>query len=102
MKHFLPSSVMLTPFLVKYYDEEPEDEAEEELPGSGWDVWFTESFGEDDLALMDGDESEFRELSKKLSKATRRIKDTGDKYESRAEKIKKIVQKKLKRLKEGD
>ncbi|WP_171368352.1 hypothetical protein [Vibrio chagasii] len=23
MKHFLPSSVMLTPFLVKYYDEEP-------------------------------------------------------------------------------
>ena len=25
MKHFLPSSVMLTPFLVKYYDEEPED-----------------------------------------------------------------------------
>lgn len=22
MKHFLPSSVMLTPFLVKYYDEE--------------------------------------------------------------------------------
>ncbi|MEL0606864.1 hypothetical protein L4D17_03340 [Vibrio splendidus] len=24
MKHFLPSSVMLTPFLVKYYDEEPE------------------------------------------------------------------------------
>ena len=25
MKHFLPSSVMLTPFLVKYYDEEPQD-----------------------------------------------------------------------------
>ncbi|MEZ8040202.1 MULTISPECIES: hypothetical protein [unclassified Vibrio] len=25
MKHFLPSSVMLTPFLVKYYDEQPED-----------------------------------------------------------------------------
>ncbi|CAK1696585.1 conserved hypothetical protein [Vibrio crassostreae] len=25
MKHFLPSSVMLTPFLVKYYDEELED-----------------------------------------------------------------------------
>ncbi|PMH03555.1 hypothetical protein [Vibrio lentus] len=25
MKHFLPSSVMLTPFLVKYYDEEPKD-----------------------------------------------------------------------------
>ncbi|WP_017069431.1 hypothetical protein [Vibrio crassostreae] len=23
MKHFLPSSVLLTPFLVKYYDEEP-------------------------------------------------------------------------------
>lgn len=22
MKHFLPSSVMLTPFLVKYYDED--------------------------------------------------------------------------------
>ncbi|ARP40095.1 hypothetical protein K08M4_34180 [Vibrio syngnathi] len=30
MKHFLPSSVMLTPFLVKYYDEEPEDMAESE------------------------------------------------------------------------
>ncbi|MEZ9313357.1 hypothetical protein AB4205_19985 [Vibrio sp. 10N.286.49.F3] len=33
MKHFLPSSVMLTPFLVKYYDEEPQassDEYEEE------------------------------------------------------------------------
>ncbi|WP_299136547.1 hypothetical protein [uncultured Vibrio sp.] len=25
MKHFLPSSVMLTPFLVKYYDEESQD-----------------------------------------------------------------------------
>ena len=25
MKHFLPSSVILTPFLVKYCDEEPED-----------------------------------------------------------------------------
>ncbi|MFI3273442.1 hypothetical protein [Vibrio sp.] len=25
MKHFLPSSVMLTPFLVKYYDEEPQE-----------------------------------------------------------------------------
>ncbi|MDN3616627.1 hypothetical protein [Vibrio gallaecicus] len=28
MKHFLPSSVMLTPFLVKYYDEEPEGNSE--------------------------------------------------------------------------
>ncbi|WP_171734127.1 hypothetical protein [Vibrio sp. 99-70-13A1] len=28
MKHFLPSSVMLTPFLVKYYDEEPEENSE--------------------------------------------------------------------------
>ncbi|MEZ8815289.1 hypothetical protein AB4581_16605 [Vibrio cyclitrophicus] len=25
MKHFLPSSIMLTPFLVKYYDKEPEE-----------------------------------------------------------------------------
>lgn len=25
MKHFLPSSVMLTPFQVKYYDEEPQE-----------------------------------------------------------------------------
>ena len=25
MKHFLPSPVMLTPFLVKYYDEEPQE-----------------------------------------------------------------------------
>ncbi|MCG9553940.1 hypothetical protein L1D16_20165 [Vibrio sp. Isolate31] len=25
MKHFLPSSIMLTPFLVKYYDEEPQE-----------------------------------------------------------------------------
>ena len=25
MKHFLPSSVMLTPFLVKYYDEVPQE-----------------------------------------------------------------------------
>ncbi|CDT90932.1 hypothetical protein AB4167_15145 [Vibrio sp. 10N.286.49.E11] len=30
MKHFLPSSVMLTPFLVKYYDEEPEDTLDSE------------------------------------------------------------------------
>ncbi len=28
MKHFLPSSIMLTPFLVRYYDEEVEDETE--------------------------------------------------------------------------
>ena len=28
MKHFLPSSVMLTPFLVKYYDEDPEGNSE--------------------------------------------------------------------------
>jgi len=43
MKHFLPSSVMLTPFLVKYYDDEesqenidqPEvDENEQESPSS--------------------------------------------------------------------
>ncbi|MCA0934062.1 hypothetical protein LCL85_00620 [Vibrio alginolyticus] len=26
MKHFLPSTIMLTPFLVRYYDEEAEDE----------------------------------------------------------------------------
>ncbi|MFH4602801.1 hypothetical protein [Vibrio diabolicus] len=25
MKHFLPSSVMLTPFVVRYYDEEDGD-----------------------------------------------------------------------------
>ncbi|MFA0541487.1 MULTISPECIES: hypothetical protein [unclassified Vibrio] len=30
MKHFLPSSVMLTPFLVKYYDEESEDTLDSE------------------------------------------------------------------------
>ncbi len=29
MKHFLPSSIMLTPFLVRYYDEEVEDEETE-------------------------------------------------------------------------
>ncbi|MEZ9702642.1 hypothetical protein AB4455_20285 [Vibrio sp. 10N.261.46.E12] len=29
MKHFLPSSVMLTPFLVKYYDEEPQASSDE-------------------------------------------------------------------------
>jgi len=28
MKHFLPSSVMLTPFLVKHYPEPEEDESE--------------------------------------------------------------------------
>ncbi len=28
MKHFLPSTIMLTPFLVRYYDEEVEDETE--------------------------------------------------------------------------
>ncbi len=28
MKHFLPSMIMLTPFLVRYYDEEAEDENE--------------------------------------------------------------------------
>ncbi|MDN3701921.1 hypothetical protein ACFFUO_02175 [Vibrio artabrorum] len=32
MKHFLPSSVMLTPFLVKYYDDEPEDTLDNEEP----------------------------------------------------------------------
>ncbi|EKP4402703.1 TPA: hypothetical protein ACN32H_000767 [Vibrio parahaemolyticus] len=26
MKHFLPSSVMLTPFVVRYYDEEDDQE----------------------------------------------------------------------------
>ncbi|EGR2299126.1 hypothetical protein D0814_02670 [Vibrio parahaemolyticus] len=26
MKHFLPSSVMLTPFVVRYYDEEDDDQ----------------------------------------------------------------------------
>ncbi|WP_193386360.1 hypothetical protein [Vibrio campbellii] len=26
MKHFIPSSVMLTPFVVRYYDEEDESE----------------------------------------------------------------------------
>ncbi|BBL92069.1 MULTISPECIES: hypothetical protein [Vibrio] len=26
MKHFLPSSVMLTPFVVRYYEEEDESE----------------------------------------------------------------------------
>ncbi|MBE4365109.1 hypothetical protein HJ032_07655 [Vibrio parahaemolyticus] len=26
MKHFLPSSVMLTPFVVRYYDEEEDDQ----------------------------------------------------------------------------
>lgn len=26
MKHFLPSSVMLTPFVVRYYDEDDESE----------------------------------------------------------------------------
>lgn len=26
MKHFLPSTIMLTPFLVRYYDEEAEGE----------------------------------------------------------------------------
>lgn len=30
MKHFLPSSVMLTPFVVKYYDETEEQEIDEE------------------------------------------------------------------------
>ncbi|EGR1223435.1 hypothetical protein EBM84_26270 [Vibrio parahaemolyticus] len=28
MKHFLPSSVMLTPFVVRYYDDEEEDDQE--------------------------------------------------------------------------
>ena len=64
--------------------EEPEDEAEE-LQGSEWDPWFTEAFGEDDLQLIDGEE--FRELSRKLSKATRRIKEDGDKYETRADRM---------------
>ncbi|WP_394252263.1 hypothetical protein [Vibrio profundi] len=31
MKHFLPSSVMLTPFLVKYYDD---DESQESIDQS--------------------------------------------------------------------
>ncbi|HHE0471576.1 TPA: hypothetical protein ACN35U_000209 [Vibrio parahaemolyticus] len=26
MKHFLPSSVMLTPFVVRYYDKEEDDQ----------------------------------------------------------------------------
>ncbi|EHY9859961.1 hypothetical protein K5B43_003237 [Vibrio parahaemolyticus] len=26
MKHFLPSSIMLTPFVVRYYDEEEDDQ----------------------------------------------------------------------------
>ncbi len=30
MKHFLPSSVMLTPFLVKYYPE-PEEESSDSV-----------------------------------------------------------------------
>ncbi|MDN3695948.1 hypothetical protein L4C39_01805 [Vibrio clamense] len=30
MKHFLPSSVMLTPFVVKYYDSELDDQEDEE------------------------------------------------------------------------
>ena len=29
MKHFLPSSVMLTPFVVRYYDEDDESESVE-------------------------------------------------------------------------
>ncbi|MDF2153511.1 hypothetical protein [Vibrio sp. CAU 1672] len=29
MKHFLPSSVMLTPFVVRYYEEDTESEAVE-------------------------------------------------------------------------
>ncbi len=29
MKHFLPSTIALTPFLVRYYDEEVEDEENE-------------------------------------------------------------------------
>lgn len=29
MKHFLPSMIMLTPFLVRYYDEEDENEVVE-------------------------------------------------------------------------
>ncbi|EOW0800008.1 TPA: hypothetical protein NKO76_000688 [Vibrio parahaemolyticus] len=29
MKHFLPSSVMLTPFVVRYYDEEEEEDDQE-------------------------------------------------------------------------
>ncbi|MBE3974165.1 hypothetical protein HJ138_07860 [Vibrio parahaemolyticus] len=28
MKHFLPSSVMLTPFVVRYYDDEEDDDQE--------------------------------------------------------------------------
>lgn len=36
MKHFLPSSVMLTPFLVKNYDKEEELESiEEQISESG-------------------------------------------------------------------
>ncbi|WP_295893375.1 hypothetical protein [uncultured Vibrio sp.] len=34
MKHFLPSSVMLTPFVVKYYDETEEHEIDEETQDS--------------------------------------------------------------------
>ncbi|WP_198599300.1 hypothetical protein [Vibrio sp. 10N.261.55.A7] len=30
MKHFLPSSVMLTPFVVKYYEDSEENDVEEE------------------------------------------------------------------------
>lgn len=31
MKHFLPSSVMLTPFVVKHYESEEDNNEEEQL-----------------------------------------------------------------------
>ena len=36
MKHFLPSSVMLTPFVVRYYDEE-DDELDDIYEDNDWD-----------------------------------------------------------------
>ncbi|MGF1755825.1 hypothetical protein L4C33_19810 [Vibrio makurazakiensis] len=41
MKHFLPSSVMLTPFLVKYYDED--DDSNDELDAQSEDAIQTQA-----------------------------------------------------------
>ena len=56
MKHFLPSSVMLTPFLVKYYDEESQDTSDLINPDEPQQPQVTCS--EDSIEISEKDELE--------------------------------------------
>ena len=56
MKHFLPSSVMLTPFLVKYYDEESQDTSDSINPDEPQQPQVTCS--DDSMEISEKDELE--------------------------------------------